>query len=696
MIGLAVTLVPLSWASFELRSTLFPSWTGAPARLVELVFVISALTVLSQILGMIGLFGPWPLLAGSLLVSAAAIFSSKRFGERLAAHRDPVEVAQGSAIGPLSWSLVAVAMVFLVAHWWTGIQASWGEGMYSADTIWYHGPISARIVAEGTAWPLHYTDTEYLNWFYPGNSELQHSVGIAFLGRDLLSPLINLGWLGAALLAAWTLGRRFSVAPLALVAAAIVLDTGNMIPREAGTMANDVAPIALLLASAAVLVTASERERFPSPVALGTAGLAAGLALGTKLTALGAFAALFIVLALIAPAGRRWRTFGVLLLGGLVTAGIWLVRNLVLSGNPLPWIRSVGPVDLPGPGRGLEGRDPYSVAHYIFVNPDGKVWGTYILEGLHNVLGPLWILILAGSVLGALLALFRPRLAVVRALGAAAAVGAIAYVFTPLTAAGPEGSPFSFTANLRYLLPALTLGLCLLPLEPRIVPPRARIPLLAGGVVALLLTGMFSDSASSWVERYSSVPWALVAGISITGSIALAVAMYRRFGTAASALTVGAAVLAGVGVLWAFTGEYLNNRYSRDYFSFQPDGVAVWAKEKSGKRVGVVGSSGAFTQYTLYGDDLGNYVQYLGREAPGGDFRRINTCAALLRAIDRGRYDFLVTTPTLDLNKPTVLSSSPERVWLLRAAGATEVQQRGLTSIFRIDGRLAGSGCADR
>ena len=49
-------------------------------------------------------------------------------------------------------------------------------------------------------------------------------------------------------------------------------------------------------------------------------------------------------------------------------------------------------------------------------------------------------------------------------------VAAIAYVFTPLTAAGPEGHPLAFGINLRYLIPGFALGLALLPLEPRITP----------------------------------------------------------------------------------------------------------------------------------------------------------------------------------------------------------------------------------
>ena len=693
MAGLATKLVSFLWIAWTIRSALFPSWRGVPARLVEAVLAISAATLVFQVLGMVGLFNGLSVLIAALLLAAATRIVFVRFVHKLTSQRDQTATEAPSSPGTLTWVLVAAALVFLFAHWWTGIQASWGAGMYSADTIWYHGPISARLAESGTAWPLHFTDTEYLNWFYPGNSELQHALGIVFLGNDLLSPLINLGWLALALVSAWCIGRRFSVAPLTLLAAAIVLDTGNMIPREAGTMANDVAPIALLLAASAVLITASDRDRFPSPAALVVAGLASGLALGTKLTALGAFAVLFVSLAAIAPRSARWKTLGLLILGAFLTAGIWPIRDLVLSGNPVPWVQSIGPIDLPGPGRGLEGRDPYSVAHYIFVNPDGRVWGTYILDGLRNVLGPLWILILGGSAAGSLLALIRPRIPVVRALGAAAVAGAVTYLFTPLTAAGPEGDPFSFTANLRYLLPALTLGLCLLPLEPRLTPARARTPLLVGGLVGLVLTGLFSDSASSWGERYSSIGWSVGAALAVVAGGAAVFVAFSRFGSRAGIASLLVLSVIASGALWANADDYLRGRYSRDYFSFQPDGVATWAKPLSGKRIAVVGSSGAFTQYTLYGDDLDNYVQYLGREAPGGDFRAVADCESFVRILNRGDFDYLVTTPTLDLNRPTVLSPAPERVWVLRNDGAEEIRQRGLSSVFRIDGDISSEGC---
>ncbi len=195
----------------------------------------------------------------------------------------PVETL---AAGPLNRWLAAgaiAAAVLVAAHWATGVQASWANGMSGFDTMWYHAPFAARFAAEGSINALHFTDPEYLHWFYPQNSELLHAAGILLFDHDLLSPLLNLGWLGLALLAAWCIGRPYGAAPLALLAVAVVLDTNTMVPREPGNAANDIGPIALLLASAAILVTGT-RGRPAATGPLIVAGLAAGLALGTKLT----------------------------------------------------------------------------------------------------------------------------------------------------------------------------------------------------------------------------------------------------------------------------------------------------------------------------------------------------------------------------------------------------------------------------
>ena len=101
-----------------------------------------------------------------------------------------------------------------------------------------------------------------------------------------------------AFLAAWCVGRPYGRGHLSVVAAAIVLESHILVVREPGAAKNDLMAAALLLAAIAILVNAwaarrsagseeGRRMRRPSlPVGwpLAAAGLAVGLAAGTKVT----------------------------------------------------------------------------------------------------------------------------------------------------------------------------------------------------------------------------------------------------------------------------------------------------------------------------------------------------------------------------------------------------------------------------
>jgi len=701
--GLVAVALSLGLASVRLRARLLPGWEGAPARLVESVIGLSLLTVLLQLLGAVGLFEPAVIIGASIAIAAGV-------AARLPGAKDQAVVPQGPPRPEIPVLHVVIALcvgAFLAAHWATGLQDVWGRGMLTFDTLWYHGPFAARIAESGSAWGLHFTDPLYLNWFYPQGSELLHGAGISLFDRDILSPFVNFGWLGVSLLAAWCIGRPYGVAPLTMVAAALTLDIRPMVPREAGTPANDVAPVAMLLAAGAVLINAAAQARARSGAArtlhsggppltdviptgaILVAGLAMGLALGTKLTIAGGLAAMAVGLPLVLPAGTRRKALLVFLGGVTATAGFWFLRNLIHSGTPLPWAQELGPIDLPGPDRGLEGRDNYNVAHYIFETPDADIWSGFFFKAITNLFGPLWFAMFGAAADGAVLAIVRPRTPVVRLLGAVTVVGAIVYLFTPLTAAGPQDQPLAFGINLRYLVPALALGLALVPLEPKLTPERARLPLLAGGALALLITSLYSDSAYIWSEPFASKPVAALFGIAFMGVPVGLALLGRRSGALAAAAGVAATLVLG-GVGWERSDDYLDSRYTNaEDFRFQLDDAAAWAKETSGERIGVAGLSGAYNQYILYGDELSNHVQYLGRNLSSGDFRAIEKCPEFVREVNEGDYSFVVTTPELDLNDPDTAKASPEGGWM-RGAGAEEVLRTGRVSIFRVDGELAG------
>ncbi len=611
--------------------------------------------------------------------------------------------------------LALLAAAFVAAHWATGLQDVWAHGMLTFDTLWYHGPFAARIADTGSVWGMHFTDPLYLNWFYPENSELLHGAGIVLFDRDLFSPFVNFGWLGVALLAAWCIGRPYGVAPLSLTAVAIAMDTGPMVPREAGTPATDTVPVAMLLAAAAILINAwaarGSRPQGATPegaaraapadtrsaaVPMGAiliAGLAIGIALGSKLTIWGVAVAFAVGVPFLVPRELRWRAFWVFVAGVAAVAGFWFLRNFVHAGNPLPWIREIGPIHLPGPNRGLEGRTDFTVAHYLFSNPSTGVWRQYFLNPIENLLGPLWFLILGGASAGAILSIWRPRSPAVRLAGVVTIVAAIAYVFTPLTAAGPEGHPLAFGINLRYLIPGFALGLALLPLEPRITPERFRLPLLVGGLIALFFTSHYSDANVAWDGPFASIPWAALIGIVLIGApVGLALLARRGALVAGVAGAVLAIAIAAVG--WARQDDYLAHRYDRaEDFRFQLDKAVLWAKPTSGLRIGVAGTSGAYNQYGFYGDDVDNYVQYVGRHLPEADFQAIETCSAFRQAVNDGDFDYLITTPELDLNNPATASPSPERGWVKNDPAVEEILHSARVSVFRINGPLTPGGC---
>ena len=179
--------------------------------------------------------------------------------------------------------------------------------MGSIDTLWYHLPTAARFVQDGSITDLHYVDPGAIVVFYPATSPLLHGIGILFFGNDLLSPLINLGFLALALLAGWCFGRPFGVAPVTLTATAVLLATPGFVATQPGGAYNDVVGLALLLASLAVLVNSEHGRNRTGIAALGVAALAAGLALGTKFTFIVPVAALSVGVIAIARRGDRLR-----------------------------------------------------------------------------------------------------------------------------------------------------------------------------------------------------------------------------------------------------------------------------------------------------------------------------------------------------------------------------------------------------
>ncbi len=170
--------------------------------------------------------------------------------------------------------------------------------------------------------------------------------------------------------------------------------------------------VSLILAAAAVLVNVARvasaeypAKKAPAAWPIAVAGLAAGLAAGTKLSFLAPVLALFVGLVVIAPRGQRLRTAAYFGIPAFLAGGYWFVRNAIAIGNPIPYT-NFGPLGLPAPERSFELRPGYSVFHYA---TDTGVWKDWFFPGLHDSFGLLWPLVLVAFVGGGAYALWRGR-----------------------------------------------------------------------------------------------------------------------------------------------------------------------------------------------------------------------------------------------------------------------------------------------
>jgi hypothetical protein len=699
-------------AAYLLRERLLPGWRGAPARLVEVVVAVGLPTVVSEVLGTFGLLYAGALVGAAVLAVLAARTVAQRDGGG--------ETAPGVELGLWATVVAIVVIAIVVFDWAETTKHALDAGIFNFDSLWYHMPFSADIAQSHSTTGMHHVETVFVNWFYPQNSELLHAVGILLIGRDTLSLFINFGWLAVTFLAAYCVGRAYGRGVPAVLAAAILVGCHTLVVREPGAAKNDLMAAALLLAGIAILVEAWN-ARAPSDPApplspssaptdefavsrnyrgevrthsgavvlygwpLAAAGLAVGLAVGTRLTVFAIAAALSIVVLVLAPTGRRWKAAGWWFAGGLIGGGYWYLRNLIVAGNPIPEATSLGPISLPHPERLQEGRPGFSISHYL---TDTGVWHHYFVPGLHDALGDLWPVVLVAAVAACLLAIFSGRDKLVRWLGGAALFALLAYLFTPLGAAGAEGEPVGFAINIRYVIPALMAALVLVPLPRFLDPPKRQWVLVAVLAVVFLVTDR-PDHALHDKARLFAFAFVIVF-VAVPALVWLA----RRDG-ASSRLVAGAlAALALVAIALGYPVQrhYLNHRFANVSADSSIPGMSLdkayrWARTVRDSRIGLAGTTAGFAGYGFYGPDLSNRVLYLGEAGPHGAYDAIPTCAGFRTAVNDADLDYLVTSPFLNFLHPGSPVPSPEAGWL-RGSGARPIVREGPVTVWKLSGPL--------
>lgn len=650
------------WIGHQLERRWYAA-TGALGVVAKAVLSLAVLILVCEALGTMRVLRPVPIILAlavlALLLRAAPVSRLKSPGS-IGREETKRLAAEGSAV-----ALVAAPFVLAwLRLTWTSIRM----GMSGVDNLGDHLPRAARFAQTAATFPLHIANPlVFLQW-HPGSNELLIAVTMATVASDAAVSLLNLLWLALLLLAGWSFaGVLGSTATLIVGLSPLLLTT------SAGTAKNDLAVAALVLASAALLMHDHQDPRKTS-----VAGVAAGLALGVKITAIGLVGLLSLAVVSTPPGPRgRWRR-DVAWIGAVgLTGGYWYIRNAWYSGSPLPTLPiGVGPLRLPTVEYEVIELGGFSVLDFA---SDAEFWRQVFLPAIDAALGPLWPLLLGLSLAGSTAAVLSRR-PLARRLGLVALAAHLVYLITPGTALGTEqGFPpvFYVFAGLRYDSPGIVLGLVLLAWSMGERRGR-RIVLVA--MLAMTAVGGSAALEKSSAGGYGSVKaWLAFA---VLGGIVVAAAWLtprRPF------LVASVALGAVLGISVMLSALPAGPRY--DSGSNQ-EAVAAWrwAKTISGARIVTAGRGSAFP---LTGVGLENEVLRAVERADGGDDIVITSCPRWVNRIRELGATHVVTAPVGfgDTSEPL------EAEWLSSSSWARQIVEEPPVRVFEVTGIPDPNSC---
>ncbi|HYJ22698.1 MAG TPA: hypothetical protein VEW07_11835, partial [Solirubrobacterales bacterium] len=287
---------------------------------------------------------------------------------------------------------------------------------------------------------------------------------------------------------------------------------------------------------------------------------------------------------------------------------------------------------------------------------DGTVWSDWFLPALHDGLWLVWPLLGAAALAGLLLCLGRGASPLLRVVGLVGLATALAWLVAPTSASGPDGMPRGFESGLRYLAPALVLGLALLPVTPPLRAALERFNRVRQSFPP------HSGRKDNHTQDSSPRGRAIVAAL-------------------------GLVLLVAVAIGYPVQRHYLESRYSDPTFTTPGlNATFKWARGISDSRIATTSTR----QYPLFGTDLSNHVQFIGQETSHGGFIAPATCRTWREELNEGDYDYVVTTrDRLEPGKPPY---PPQARWT-ESAEAKPILRKPPTVVFQLTDNLDPSAC---
>lgn len=673
---LGVTLTATGVAAVLLYRRRLRHLSGAPLACGLATLWIAALLIAHLVPAMLGILTRESVLVAALALAAAA----SRLGPR--GPLSPSPPPAGPPSGRLSWAIAATAAGAVLGQVLLFLVERGREPVRAFDALTFHLPGVARWIQSGTIWQLDDLHPGYAFGNYPQNGDvLQLAVMLPFENDAFVRlvgfPLLLLTGIAVYALACELRAPRASAVVFA--AALIAIPVAQLPALEEA----QVDPLMFAMFGCGLLFLARHaRTGNRSELILAGAGL--GIAFGSKWYAL-PYVVLTVGLWGVAWLAARRPVRQVLregaLLSGLVLAGggVWLVRNLVESSNPLFPLK----VELAGltlfdaPRDTIREQIGFPLVHYL---DSPSVFSDFVFPSWADTFQSAGALLAAGALVAGGLAVVSRRRGettdgapLILFSSVLALLLAGAYAATPNSALGPEGHPIHMGAAARYAVPALMLGAVSSAWAAgRLgrLRPLAELAALAATIDGLARVFDFSAIAAAW------------AGLAVIVLLAACVALYPRPPSLAPrrpvmAALAAAALLAAGGLTLAgyrFQAQFNDSRYRGE------DPVLDrFATSAPGQQIGIAGAwsdRGVSPILPAFGPRLENQVEYVGPRVKGM-LRRSRDARAFRARLRDGRYDLLV----VGRGGPPARILREER-WA-RAQGFTTVAQSERFTLLR-------------
>ena len=567
------------------------------ARLAALGLTITAALIAAHVAaGAVGLLYPGVVVVVAALLAAASAlipYAAGPAGEEVA--REPDDAPLSRALALLSVAGVAVACLGY-------LRLNAARVPEAIDALSFHLPDVARWVQLHGFWQIHQFIPDLAHGNYPNNGDVLsllavlnfHDLGLA---RLVFVPWLLLTGVGVHALARELGAPRSTATVFAAVAAGL--------PVVARSALLGVDPDVVMYASfSAGLAFLLRHRRTGDRACLVLGALGLGIALGTKWYGVSAFVVVLVVWAGLRLADRvairRLAGDGAVVCGVVLLAGgFWMLRNLILSANPLfPVKVAIGGVTIfDAPFDVVRARGGFTLAHYA---SDTSVWRHFIWPAFKDGYGFAPIVLTAGAVGAVVMSRSRRLVAAMLVLAGGLAV---AYAVTPYSAQGPDGLPLQVSANTRYGVPALLVGAALCAVAAGRLGGLRPVAEALGALLAL-----------DGVRRAFHVPAHTIALVVVLLVVLLAAAWALRALVPRRRL----APLAALAVLIAAFGVARRLDTHLDYTAWRADPALAWvrAHANGGQRIGLAGlwptQGGVAPILPAFGDRLDNRVTYLG------------------------------------------------------------------------------------